>query len=99
MQINLACTGTWITSKMKQDFPKGYHAEMTITMENMALTIKYNGNGGSGNVKDTSVIYDTTATISNNNFTREGYHFTGWNTKKDGSGTAYSSGTKKNRVR
>ncbi len=95
MQINLACTGTWITSKMKQDFPKGYHAEMTITMENMALTIKYNGNGGSGNVKDTSVIYDTTATISNNNFTREGYHFTGWNTKKDGSGTAYSSGTKK----
>ncbi len=95
MQINLACTGTWITGKMKQDFPRGYHAEMLIAMENMALIVKYDGNGGDGKVKDTTVTYDATATINKSNFTRTGYRFTGWNTQKDGSGTAYSAGTKK----
>ena len=33
--------------------------------------------------------YGETKTLSKNTFTREGYTFVGWNTKSDGTGTAY----------
>lgn len=36
--------------------------------------------------------YDQTGTLRRNDFTRDGYTFTGWNTKKDGSGTFYPDG-------
>ena len=33
-------------------------------------------------------------TLNRNTFTRDGYEFTGWNTSKNGSGTAYKDGAK-----
>lgn len=52
--------------------------------------IKFNGNGAaSGTMKDMSCNYDKGYTLTANAYQRTGYAFTGWNTKKDGSGTSY----------
>ena len=60
--------------------------------KSISYTIKYNANGGSGNMSNTSATYNTNVTLRSNTFTRDGYTFTGWNTKADGSGTSYSNG-------
>lgn len=41
-------------------------------------TVKYNANGGSGNMSDTEVIYYNRTALRANTFTREGYVFKGW---------------------
>ena len=54
-------------------------------------TVKFDGNGAdSGNIQDISGTYDTAFTLPKNSFVRSCYEFTGWNTAKDGSGTAYT---------
>ena len=40
---------------------------------------------------DTSCTYDKDCTLRTNSFTRTGYTFNDWNTKKNGSGTDYSN--------
>ena len=56
--------------------------------------IEYVGNGAT----DGKYLYGTakpgtaTTTATTNQFTRTGYTFTGWNTKADGTGTAYQAG-------
>lgn len=62
-------------------------------------TIKYNANGGSGSISNTTMTYDKEFTIRNGSgFTRKGYHIVSWNTKADGTGTTYglNGGEKKN---
>lgn len=52
--------------------------------------IKFDANGGTGTMSTLkSRKYATTYKLTANKFTREGCIFTGWNTKKDGSGKAY----------
>lgn len=61
-------------------------------------TIKFNGNGAnSGSKPDMVCIYGTQYTMPRNTppkdgFDRIGYSFTQWNTKPDGTGTAYAAG-------
>lgn len=56
--------------------------------------IEYVGNGATGG----KYLYGTakpgakSTTATDNQFTRTGYTFTGWNTKADGTGTAYHAG-------
>ena len=54
-------------------------------------TIKYSSNGGSGSMSDTSATYGKSVTLRANSFSRTGYTFNGWNTKKDGSGDSYKN--------
>lgn len=54
--------------------------------------ITFNKNDGSGTTATQTVPYGESATLNANSFTRTGYTFTGWNTKADGSGTAYGDG-------
>ena len=54
--------------------------------------ITFNKNDGSGTTVTQTVPYGESATLNANSFTRTGYTFTGWNTKADGSGTAYGDG-------
>ena len=55
--------------------------------------VRYNGNGAtSGTMTDSAHVYDTTKVLTRNAYARTGYTFTGWNTKSDGKGTAYSDG-------
>ena len=49
-------------------------------------------NDGSGESRSQTIAYGQSGTLEANSFTREGYRFTGWNTKADGSGTGYSDG-------
>ncbi len=55
-------------------------------------TVKYNANGGEGAPSSQTKIEGLSLTLSTKKPTRDGYTFTGWNTKKDGSGTSYASG-------
>ncbi len=53
-------------------------------------TIKFDGNGStSGSTASMSMTYDVAKNLTANGFTKSGYHFSGWNTKADGTGTSY----------
>lgn len=59
-------------------------------------TIHYDANGGTGTMPDQKVASDpsvNTATLKSNEFNYNGRVFTGWNTKRDGTGTAYKENT------
>lgn len=61
-----------------------------------SYSLSYNANGGEGTMDamtETEVAYGKCEfTVMNNAFTRANYTFTGWNTKADGTGTAYKAG-------
>ncbi len=54
--------------------------------------ITFDKNDGSGTTLTQTVPYGESATLNANSFTRTGYTFSGWNTKADGTGTAYGDG-------
>lgn len=54
--------------------------------------VKYDANGGSGAPATGSFNHGSSYTISSTKPIKDGYTFTGWNTKADGSGTSYSGG-------
>ena len=54
--------------------------------------VQYDANGGKGTMEPTEGILQDQVQAADNQFTRSGYSFSGWNTKADGSGTAYKSG-------
>lgn len=55
--------------------------------------IKFDGNGSTSGSMSTleNRSYETEYKLSSNQFKRKGYTFTGWNTKKDGSGKTYKN--------
>ncbi len=57
-------------------------------------SVSYEANGGSGEMADQDFTYDDAGqALSSNSFTAPTcYHFTGWNTAADGSGTGYADG-------
>lgn len=67
--------------------------------EAQSASITYHPNGGSGSDYTTDLVQNNSKmTIlacndSKINYCRDGYIFTGWNTKADGNGTSYKAGT------
>ena len=59
--------------------------------------VKYNANGGSGSMSDTSATYGTAFNLRSNSFTRTGYTFAGWATSSGGS-AVYSDGASVNNL-
>ena len=58
-------------------------------------TVTYHANGGTGSYRDTGISSGSSYKIlkqSDTGITRDGYILTGWNSKADGSGTAYDPG-------
>lgn len=56
-------------------------------------TISFNANAAedaSGTTAEVSATYDEAVVLTANGFARDGHTFTGWNTKADGTGTAYA---------
>ena len=51
--------------------------------------IVFNANGGEGEMADQQMTYGVYSALTQNAFTRTGFTFDGWNTARDGSGTAY----------
>lgn len=52
--------------------------------------IRFDANGGIGTMADQSHTYDRKQALTANTFAREGYRFTGWNTRGDGKGKAFA---------
>ena len=55
-------------------------------------SVTFDANNGTGSMKGIKIINDKTARLKYNLFERSGYAFVGWNTKADGTGTAYTDG-------
>lgn len=55
--------------------------------------ITFDANGGEGNMGTQTVNPGVSAALPANTFTRADYDFAGWNTKADGTGTAYADKT------
>ncbi|MCR5435256.1 MAG: InlB B-repeat-containing protein [Bacteroidaceae bacterium] len=56
------------------------------------VTVSFDANGGEGSMDDQKISYNKPQALTANTFTRERYHFAGWNTESNGSGTSYSDG-------
>jgi uncharacterized repeat protein (TIGR02543 family) len=54
--------------------------------------VHFNANGGTGKMFDQAIAAGSSADLTANAFSREGYTFTGWNTEANGSGTNYADG-------
>ena len=52
--------------------------------------VRFDANGGTGAMADQSHTYDRKQALTASAFTREGYRFTGWNTRGDGKGKAFT---------
>ena len=65
-----------------------------VKTENITYTVKFNANSGSGSMADQEFYFEgfteEDKLLRANAFTREGHSFDGWNTKSDGTGTAYA---------
>ena len=63
--------------------------------QRLQANVIYNANGGTGSHANTTGWQYSDVTIpgdTSKSFTRTGYRFSGWNTSKDGKGTAYADG-------
>ena len=60
-----------------------------IAREN--YTVKFDANGGSGDMPDQTIYTDVATKLSANTFTNNPKVFTGWNTKNDGTGDSYAN--------
>ena len=58
------------------------------------VKLTYNANGGEGTIDSATGAAGESVSVAANGFTRDNYTFTGWNTKADGTGTAYQPGDK-----
>lgn len=65
-----------------------YYGRYKLSM----ATLNYDPNGGSGFMDKSFAALGRTVLVEENAFARDGYVFTGWNTKADGSGTPYKAG-------
>lgn len=53
-------------------------------------TVKYNANGGTGTMANSSHTYDTSKALTANGFTKTGYSFAGWSTSSAATATQYA---------
>lgn len=67
--------------------------EITASATKAANTysIVFDNNTGNGTMQNQNFTYDVAQNLNENTFTKTGYTFAGWNTKEDGSGTAYKN--------
>ena len=95
---------SWNTKKdgtgTKYDIGASYTVDADLTLyaqykENtVTYTIKYDANGGENAPKEQTKTKGKELVLSTTVPTKEGYIFVNWNTKKDGTGSAYAAGGK-----
>lgn len=65
--------------------------KVTAVWEPITYTLSFDSNSGNGEMLSQTLTYDDKWTLGKNNFSRTGYDFKCWNTKKDGSGVSYNN--------
>ena len=76
----------------RSSYASDFTLSVTPTLAAATYAVTYNANGGSGTTASQTKTYGQAFTTRANGFSRTGYTFQGWNTKADGSGTAYAAG-------
>jgi uncharacterized repeat protein (TIGR02543 family) len=86
---NKKCTKKVTSIKKGSSGNKKFYAKWKVN----TYTIVFNGNGSTGGSMSSkkSLAYNKSYKLTKNKFTKKGYTFAGWNTKKDGSGTSYKN--------
>ena len=69
----------------------GIVLELYANWQPNTYSVTFDSNGGTGTTAAIACTYDKSYTLSDNGFSRTGYTFTGWNTRTDGTGTAYTN--------
>lgn len=66
--------------------------DMTVQAqyEPVRYTVNYDANGGTGSMPASTLTYDSPQALPAIGFTKAGYSFTGWNTRKDGSSRTFT---------
>ena len=72
--------------------------ELTLNAVQPTYQVVFNENGGTGSMSSQDFTYGISQSLRTNTFTREGYTFSEWNTKSDGSGTKYTDGQSVNNL-
>ena len=69
-------------------------ADLTLyaQWEAHTYTVRFNSNGGEGNMSEQGFTHGVSQALSAHTFTREGYGFTGWNTEPNGIGVSFTDG-------
>lgn len=93
----------WFTGPQDNAGPYDWNTPLTgnVTVyahwQRLQANVIYNANGGTGSHPNTTGWQYSDVTIpgdTSKSFKRTGYRFSGWNTAKDGKGTAYVDGSK-----
>ena len=81
----IICVGAVLAFLMDKDTKSNF---FTILAE---YTVKYDANGGTGEMADQEISYNVGTNLTANTFTKNAYNFNNWNTKADGSGDTYTN--------
>ena len=91
---NTKADGTGINYNSGSRYTGNANLTLYAVWTPIKYTVTYNANGGSGAPGNQTKTYGVALTLSSTKPTRTGYTFSKWNTKADGSGTSYNSGSK-----
>ena len=92
----------WNTDKTKQEalytdeqvvsnlIKSGNSVTLYAIWKANTYTVKYNNNGGNGNIENTTFTYGESKKLTKNTFTKTGYTFLGWNTDKEATTALYT---------
>lgn len=81
-----SCNKTAVPEDKVKATDKDYEETVVYTPDN--YKVHFDANGGSGIMFPQSMTWDEKSALNANKFHRNGYIFTGWNTKADGTGIA-----------
>ena len=85
-------TATTATYQPGSNFTTNANTTLYAVWRANTYTIKYNANGGSGTMSDSSHTYDVSKSLTSNAFTRSGYTFLGWSTSSTATSATYTNG-------
>ena len=85
-------TATTATYSASGSFTIDAYTTLYAVWKANTYSVKYNANGGSGTMANSSHTYNTSKALTTNSFTRDGYTFLGWSTSSTATTPTYTNG-------